>query len=98
MADTEHFHPLRAFFRMLKGLFVLACAVIATFAVIAYASGWIEVRHERKPDKATIEIETGKVKQAAQNAITKGKNLVQETGDKIGKTEKGQTSDRPAEK
>lgn len=85
MSTTEGFHPLRGLFRMIRGLFVFACVLIATFAVIAYASGWIEVRHDSQQDKATIEVETGKAKQAAEDAVTKGKELIQDAGDKIEK-------------
>jgi hypothetical protein len=97
MSRTEGFHPLRALFRMVRGLFFLACVLIATFAVIGYASGWIEIRHQPQQDKAVIEIETGKAKQAAKEAITKGQELVQEAGDKIGQLGK-QGASSPATK
>ncbi len=81
--DREGFHPLRASFRLMRGVFLLACVLVALFAVVGYAAGWIQVRNDPQEEKATIEIETGEVKQAAQDAIGKGQELIRDAGKKI---------------
>jgi len=83
MSHTEGVHPLRATFRMLRTLFVLACVLIAAFTVVGYASGWIEVRRDPQQDKAVIEVETGKAKEAARDAVVKGQELAKQAGEKI---------------
>jgi hypothetical protein len=86
---------LTALFRTIRNLFLFACVLVAGFAVIAYVSGWIEVRRDVQHDKAVIEIETGKAKEAAREAVVKSRDLAQEAGSKIDRFAKQHTSTSP---
>lgn len=55
-------------------------AVILIFlGVIAYASGWISF--QTTGEKATIEMNTGEMKKAADKAMEKGKEFIEKVND-----------------
>ena len=67
-------HPFRTLFAF---CFLLTLAA----GVIGYASGWINFKHEEQ--KTTIEIETSQIKDAAEEAVETGKQLLDKTGEKV---------------
>jgi hypothetical protein len=58
---------------MMRFIAVLAI-VIAIVLGIIYAAGWMTVQSDS--DSATIEIQTGEIKEAAQKAVDKGQELI----------------------
>jgi len=101
MSDTSHKRgPARGAFSLLLRLLLVCCLLIAGFAVVGYAAGWVQFQHDEQQQKATIEVETGEVKQAAEEAVGKGKELMNQASEKIeGLTEdnSGEQKNPPAE-
>ena len=75
--------PFWSFLIVCKRLFFAACILIATFAVVGYAWGWIKIDHSQQRERATIEIDTGEIRSSADKAVEKTKDFLQETGDKL---------------
>ena len=84
MNDNRKIRPVRGLLRLVRKLLVLVLFLIAGLAVAGYAAGWIEIRHDARPEKATIEIETGDVKKTAKKAVEKGRQLVDELANRAG--------------
>jgi hypothetical protein len=77
MAEYEYsVRPRRGIFWLTARLFLFCCVLIAAFAVVGYAAGWIRFQQHERDQKATIEIETGKVRETADEAVEKGKVLL----------------------
>lgn len=98
MSDKRIIHPVRGFFFVIKQLFFIACVLIAAFAVVGYAAGWIEFHRDGQHDKATIEIQTGKVKHSVEQSVEKGKELVEDAGDKLQSITSGDSAITPEKK
>jgi hypothetical protein len=84
MNAERNFRPFRALSRLVIRLAIFACVLIAGIAVVGYAAGWIEFRHDTEQKKATIEIEMGQVKEAAEKAVEKARDLVNEDDAEVG--------------
>ena len=67
-------HPFRTLFAF---CFVLICAA----GVIGYASGWINFKHETQKD--TIQIETSKIKETAEEALKTGQEFIEKSGERL---------------
>jgi uncharacterized membrane protein len=70
-------------FRLVKRLIVLACVLIAIFAVVGYAKGWIVIRNDPQAQKTTIQIDTSQVKDAVKDAVEEGKTAIDKVRGKI---------------
>lgn len=92
MKEERTTGPLRAFSRVVIKLVLFACVLIVAIAVVGYAAGWIEFRHDTEQDKATIEIEVGEAKETAERAVEKARALVDEV-----RTDVGEQRDEPVE-
>lgn len=71
--------PGRAFFLLLRSLFLFAVVLVAVFGVVGYMSGWVRFDHDEPQNRATIEIDTAQMKSTASEAIHEGKELLGET-------------------
>ena len=68
---------------VLATLFLILCLLIAGFAVVGYAAGWVKFQHDETQEKTTIELETGEVKRATEEAVDQGRKMLNETGEQI---------------
>jgi hypothetical protein len=81
MSKNHVIHPIRGLFIIAKKLFYFACVLIACFTVVGYAAGWVKFERHPQQQLTTIEIKEGEVRQDVQQAVEKGKELVEEFGD-----------------
>lgn len=77
MRDTNQLHPIRSLLWLLRKLFVLTAVVVAAFAVVGYARGWILFQHNEQEERSTIQIETGEMKREAKHAVEQSKELIE---------------------
>jgi hypothetical protein len=68
---------------LIKNLFLFGCVLLALFLVFGYAAGWVTFSHSDNQETTTIQIDTGEVKEAADDAVAKGGELLEETGERI---------------
>jgi hypothetical protein len=73
---------------MYRFIAILAVAFLLIGAVI-FAAGWMNFHHDER--KAVIEIQTGEMKEAADNAVEKGRELIHHAAEKV----ETSTSDSP---
>lgn len=81
--DNRRVYPRHGFFWLMRTFFLIACILIAAFAAVGYAAGWITFEHDKVRHEATIQIDTGEVNQAAENALERGQELIEQAGEKI---------------
>jgi hypothetical protein len=96
---TDDQHPIRAecaSTSFLGKLFISLCVLIVAIAVVGYEAGWVTFQQDDQQERATIEVETGKVRRAAEEAVDKGRELLQRADDQIRnlKTEDATTDSR----
>lgn len=89
--ELRPIRPQRGRASFLTTLFLFCCVLIAGFTIVGYAVGWVTISQDRQQQKTTIEVETGKVKEAAEEAVDKSQELLQRAGDKIQDMRKGNT-------
>ena len=65
---------------MYRFIAILAVLLVLIGAVI-YAAGWMNFQHDER--KAVIEIQTGEMKEAADNAVEKGRELIHHAAEKV---------------
>jgi hypothetical protein len=96
MTKERKSHPIRALFGLIRRLFLLACVLVAGLGVAGYAAGWVRFEHDRQREKATIELETGEAKRAAQEVFEKAQEAVGAAGsEEEGRQEAGDKTGRP---
>lgn len=78
---------------MLTRILGTVCILALLFGVIAYASGWI--RFHSGVNTTTIEMDTGEMKESADEAIRKGKELLKKAGEKLNSNEDFNEPKRP---
>jgi len=84
MTDDKHpVRPQRGRASFLATLFISLCVLIVAFVVVGYAVGWVTFQQDDQRERATIEVETGKVRRAAEEAVDKGQELLQRADDQI---------------
>jgi hypothetical protein len=66
---------------LLGSVFLALGLFVIVFALVGYGMGWLHF--QRTEQKATIEIETQQIEQAAEDAVDKSKDLVREAGEEL---------------
>jgi hypothetical protein len=83
---TDDQHPIRAesaSTSFLGKLFISLCVLVVAIVVVGYEAGWVTFQQDDQQERATIEVETGKVRRAAEEAVDKGRELLQRADDQI---------------
>lgn len=68
---------------LLSRLAFLFSLIFAGFVVVGYAAGWVSFEHDERQQKATIEIETGEFKEAAQEVVHTSRDWIHRAGEKM---------------
>lgn len=76
----------------MKQLLAVIAILLLLAAVAMYAAGWL--KFDREPGRATIEINTQKVEEAAEDAAKSGRELVNQAADSVEQA----TDETPSEK
>lgn len=94
---------MKRLFTTLKNVFLVACVLIALFAVVGYAAGWVKFHHDEQQDTTTIEVDRGEIEKDVKGTVDKGEKMIddavngkEETDEPTGSTQEESSGDSAA--